>query len=116
MLVHLAVNKIGNMKLGEFIEKLVEPNSLIRLLYKTKGGHEVALNDWNDVSMEWEVLKAKGKNRHYIDNEVIGVVDILVRGSHYSEAINIVIEKLENQPQVKENVEVIQNNIFESCE
>jgi len=94
------------MKLGEFIEKFIEQNSLIRLVYKEKTGHKIVLNDWNDVSMEHEILKGTGKNRHFINNEVIGITDIVVNG-HYSEAINIVIEKLENQPYVDE----IKNNI-----
>lgn len=59
------------------------------------------LEDWNDVSMDWEVNKQEGKYRHYVNNEVLGLVGINFSGSkgmHYSEAINIVIEKLENQP------------------
>lgn len=92
------------MKLGEFIEKFIEPNCLIRLVYKEKSVHKIVLDDWNDVSMEWEVLKGKGKNRHYVNNEVIGVTCISCSG-HYSEAINITIEKLENQPLIDEVVE-----------
>ena len=97
------------MKLGKFIEEFIEPNSLIRLVYKEVGGHKIVLNDWNDVSMEWQILKGKGKNRHYIDNEVIGIASILVDG-HYSEAINICIEKLENQPFVEETIEESNNS------
>lgn len=89
------------MKLGEFIEKHIESNCLIRLVYKNTGGYKLVLNDWNDVSMEWKILKAKGKNRHYINNEVIGVTCIGT-GGHYPEAINIVIEELDNQPLIKE--------------
>ena len=90
------------MKLGEFIEKFIVPNSLIRLVYKIPGGSELVLDTWDDVSMEWEVLDSRGKNRHYIANEVIGVTDIWVRTGHYTEAINIAIEKLENQPYIEE--------------
>lgn len=74
-------------------------------MYKNKGGHEVVLNDWNDVSMDHEILYGKGKNRHYIDNEVLGLVGIGFmpgQGYHYPEAINIVIERLENQPFIEE--------------
>jgi len=39
------------MKLGEFIEKFSH-NNVIRLVYKNKGGHEVVLEEWNDVSMD----------------------------------------------------------------
>lgn len=55
------------MKLGEFIKNFSH-NNVIRLVYKNKGGHEVVLNDWNDVSMDWEVNKQKGKFRHFINN------------------------------------------------
>ena len=48
------------MKLGEFIEKFSH-NNLIRLHYKEKGGNRLVLEDWNDVSMDWEVNKQKGK-------------------------------------------------------
>lgn len=89
------------MKLREFIEKFVERNSLIRLLYKEKGGHRIVHESWNDVSMEHDVLNGKGINRHYINNEVIEICSILV-GGPYSEAINICIEELENQPYIEE--------------
>lgn len=92
------------MKLGEFIEKFVERNSLIRLLYKEKGGHKIVNESWNDVSMEHDVLNGKGINRHYINNEVIEICSILV-GSPYSEAINICIEGLDNQPYIQEVIE-----------
>jgi hypothetical protein len=91
------------MKLGEFIEKFIEHNSLIRLVYKDDSGyeHKTVLNDWDDVSMEHEILKGRSKNRHYIGNEVLGIASILVIGP-YSDAINIVIEELENQPFIEE--------------
>lgn len=95
------------MKLGEFIEKFSH-NNVIRLLYECKGGHEIVLNDWNDVSMDWEVNKAKGKFRHYINNEVLGLTTIsfvVGSGIHHSEAINIVIERLDNQPMVDEVID-----------
>ena len=92
------------MKLGEFIEKFSH-NNIVRLLYKEKGGHRVVHNDWNDVSMDWEINKGKGKNRHFINNEVLGLASICFHsgsGVHHSEAINIVIEELENQPFIEE--------------
>lgn len=95
------------MKLGEFISQFSH-NNVIRLLYKIKGGHELVLNDWNDVSMDWEVNKQKGKFRHYVNNEVLGLASISFgssQGIHHSEALNIVIERLENQPIVDEAVE-----------
>ena len=98
------------MKLGKFIEQFSH-NNLIRLHYKVKGGYKSVLERDDDVSMDWEVLKGKGKNRHYINNEVLGVTSILYRRGNYPEAINITIEKLENQPLVDE---VISDNVNSS--
>ena len=96
------------MKLGEFIKNFSH-NNIIRLVYKCKGGHELVLEDWNDVSMDHEILKGKGKNRHYIDNEVLGLTTIYFNGggsgTSYPEALNIVIERLENQPFIEEPIE-----------
>jgi hypothetical protein len=96
--------KIKNMKLGEFIKNFSH-NNVIRLVYKNKSGHEVVLNDWNDVSMDWEVNKQKGKFRHFVDNEVLGLTTISFgagQGIHHADALNIVVERLENQPYVDE--------------
>jgi hypothetical protein len=104
------------MKLGEFIEKFSH-NNLIRLHYKEKGGNRLVLEDWNDVSMDWEVNKQKGKFRHYINNEVLGLASIYFqpgKGHHYPEAINIVIEELENQPMIDEVEEEINSTMCES--
>jgi len=95
------------MKLGEFIEKFSH-NNVIRLVYKNRGGHEVVLEHWNDVSMDWEVNKQKGKFRHYINNEVLGLTTISFgsgQGVHHSEALNIIIERLDNQPHLDEITE-----------
>lgn len=93
------------MKLGEFIEQFSH-NNVIRLLYKNEeGGHNTVLEDWNDVSMDWEVTSQREKFRHYVDNEVLGLTTISFRagqGIHHSEALNIVIEKLEKQPFIEE--------------
>ena len=91
------------MKLGEFIKQFSH-NNIVRLHYKIKGGHQCVLESWDDVSMDHEIVNGKGKNRHYINNEVLGLVGIHFRGSdtHYPEAINIVIEELENQPYIEE--------------
>ena len=78
------------MILKEFIENFVCKNSLIRLWYPVKGGHEMVIDD---VSMEWETSKGEGIYRKFINNNVIGVTDILVSGN-YTEAINIVIENI----------------------
>lgn len=80
------------MKLIEFVEKFIESNSLIRLVYKEKEGHSLVLNNWDDVSMEWEILKKSGKYKDFINNKVLCITSISTN-SFYSDAINIVIEK-----------------------
>jgi hypothetical protein len=75
------------MKLKDFIEKFVEPNTLIRLWYKIGEGHE-QINDGKS-EMEWKLLKKST----FLDNEVIGVTDIILLGSNDSEAVNIVIKR-----------------------
>lgn len=89
------------MKLGEFIENFIRPNSLVRLVYKYESGNEIVLDSWDDVSMEWEILQGKGRNRHYINNEVLGITCIAGMNK-YPDAINIVIERLDNQPLIDE--------------
>ena len=107
------------MKLGEFIEKFSH-NNLIRLVYKEKGGNRLVLEDWNDVSMDWEVNKQKGKFRHYVNNEVLGLASICFQpgngSNHYPEAINIVIEELENQPMIDEVEDELNGIVCESIE
>ncbi len=100
------------MKLKEFIENFSH-NNVVRLLHKDKGGHKCVLNDWNDVSMDHEILKGKGKNRHYINNEVLGLAGIYFQSysCNYPEAINIVIEELENQPLISETQDEV---VYES--
>ena len=80
------------MTLGEFIEKFVCKNSLVRLWTKTKGGHKMIYKDDDSVCMEWELLKGGIWQSEYKDCEVIGVKDIFVVNDNYSEAINIVIK------------------------
>jgi hypothetical protein len=94
------------MKLGEFIKQFSH-NNIVRLHYKIKGGNKAVLQHWDDVSMDHEILKGKGKNRHYINNEVLGLVGIYFQSGHsnYPEAINIVIEELENQPMIDEVID-----------
>ena len=95
------------MKLGEFIKQFSH-NNVIRLWHKVKGGHQIVLETFNDVSMDLEVNKQKGKYRHYINNEVLGLTTCLFNvgsGVHHSDALNIVIEKLENQPFLEEIIE-----------
>lgn len=90
------------MRLKQFIEKFVESNTIIRLVYKEKSGHRIIHESWNDVSMEHEILNKKGINRHYINNNVLGIASIMTFGN-WPEAINIVVERLENQPFIEDN-------------
>jgi hypothetical protein len=92
------------MKLGAFLKEFIEPNSLVRLVYKTDGGHKIVLDSWSSVTMEWEILKGKGENRHYVDNEVLGIASIWMSCNNF-EAINIVIEELKDQPYVDEIID-----------
>ena len=95
------------MKLGEFIKNFSH-NNIIRLHFKEGNVKGLVLRDWNDVSMDHEILNGKGKNRHYINNEVVGLASISLRpelGHRYPEAINIVIEPLENQPYIEEVID-----------
>ena len=95
------------MTLGEFIKNFSH-NNIIRLHFKEGNVKGLVLRDWNDVSMDHEILNGKGKNRHYINNEVVGLVSISLRpelGHRYPEAINIVIEPLENQPYIEEVID-----------
>lgn len=81
------------MTLKEFIDEYIEHNSLVRVLYKHKGGHKIVLNDWDEVDMDHQIIKGKGKYGPYINHKVLGIASISVRGP-YSEAINIVIEEV----------------------
>lgn len=81
------------MILKDFIKEYVEHNSLVRVLYKNPGGHKLILDDWNDVAMDWEIVKGQGKYAPYVNHKVLGVASILVRGP-YPESINIVIEEI----------------------
>lgn len=100
------------MKLGEFIKNFSH-NNVIRLVYKTKGGHQLVLDDWNDVSMDWEINLQRGKFRHFINNEVLGLATISFpsgEGVYHASALNIVIEKLQNQPYLDEIFAINKSN------
>lgn len=81
------------MKLSKFIDKFIDKNSLIRLLYEEGAGHTPILGkSWESVDMEWKVKK-EGRYYPYRNHKVLYITDILV-GGNYPEAINIVIEKI----------------------
>jgi len=71
----------SSITLNDFIGYFVEPNTMIRLWKKVKGGHELI----EDVKMEHELIKSE-----YKDKLVVGVTDIL--NKQYCEAVNITIE------------------------
>ncbi len=75
------------MKVKDFIEQFVEPNTLIRLWYKFEGGHAEVISG-DKPQMEWELIKSKYANRI-----VVGVTDILYGHSPYIEAVNLTIER-----------------------
>lgn len=81
------------MILKDFIDQFVERNSLVRVLYKTPTGHKLILKDWDEIDMEHQILKGKGKYGPYINHNVVGVASIATSG-HYQETINIVIEEI----------------------
>lgn len=95
------------MKLGEFIKQFSH-NNIIRLHYKCKDGHELVSDD---VSMDWEINKQRGVYRHYINNKVLGLLTISGY-TQYSEALNIEIEKLDNQPYLEEIIEDKQKTLI----
>jgi len=81
------------MILKDFINEYIEGNSLVRVLYKNPGGHKLILDDWDGVSMDWEIVKGVGKYAPYVNHKVLGIASILTFG-HYRESINIVIEEI----------------------
>lgn len=88
----IQIVKSEDITLKGFISKFVEPNSLIRLWYKTLGGHEAIFPDLDVVEMDWRIRKSEGAYSGLENSHVVGVTDILVKGN-YTEAINIVIHK-----------------------
>lgn len=79
------------MKLGKFIKKFVDRNTLIRLYYDNEYGKRVVLlKNMSGVCMDWEITNDDGKYRHYYDMKVIFLKDIMVL-DNYPEAVNIVI-------------------------
>lgn len=79
------------MTLIQFVSNFIHHNSMVRLVYKIKGGYEVVSLTWNDVCMGHEIVNGKGIYADFLDVNVINVCSIFVRGN-FVEAINIVIE------------------------
>jgi len=80
------------MELKEFVTQFVCDNTLIRLWFELEesSGHIMACND---LAMEHEIMKGKGRLADFSKNKVIGVKDILIPDGRYVEAVNIVIER-----------------------
>lgn len=89
--------------LKDFIKNFVGKNTLIRLWYKNESGHTQV--DGDNCKMEWELSKSE-----FADCKVLYVKDIIVIGTPYLEAINIVIEKqLKSTPKEESKIEVTIN-------
>lgn len=80
------------MKLKEFIESFVCKNTLIRLWYEQKESSGYIMVG-NELAMEHELLKEKGRLSNFSENKIVGVKDILMTDGRYVEAVNIVIER-----------------------
>lgn len=76
--------------LKDFIENYVGKNTLIRLWHKCQVGHKPV--DGDNCKMEWEISKGQ-----FADCRVLYVKDIIAVGSPHLEAVNIVIEKPQDQ-------------------
>ena len=74
------------MNVKDFIVAFVEPNTLIRLWYKIKGGHKEVIKG-DKPMMEHELIKSK-----YCNKKVVGVTDILYLKSNYIESLNLIIK------------------------
>ena len=80
------------MILKEFLLNFVEPNSIVRLLYRNETGHVTVFEGWDVVYMDWQYVNNEDeKFLKFLFKNVIGVTDIAC-GSMYPEAINICIE------------------------
>lgn len=71
------------MKLQEFIEKVIDHNSIVRLVTNTPGGHTTVESSWDKTFMAWEI-----SNSEYKDWEALCVTNILGTGK---EVVNIVV-------------------------
>ena len=94
----------ASMTLGEFIQKFSH-NNIIRLWYAERNGNRLVLKNHNDTSMDWQVLYQQGPYRHFINNKVIKLTTYTYPSRinvRHPEALNIVIEKLQNQPYLEE--------------
>lgn len=75
----------------EYFINAFSHNNTIRLLTKHEGGHKLVAENWDVVSMDWQVVQGEGAFADYAKHNVLGLATILVQG-HYPEALNIVIE------------------------
>jgi hypothetical protein len=79
------------MTLIEFLKEYSH-NNIVRLLYETEEGHKTVLDNFNVVSMDWEIVANKGVFKDYRNNQVKSLASILIHHTNYPEAINIVIK------------------------
>ena len=74
------------MNLVDFIEKIILPNTIVRVWMPDSQGHKLIFGPM----MEWEILKSGCFERDDSIFEVVGVTDILC--DEYPEAVNVVIK------------------------
>lgn len=80
----------GVVTLHEFINRYLR-NSIVRLWVPYESGHKMLVENDLDSCMEWEITKGHVWQSKYLNNNVLGVRDIVVDGFLHKEAINIII-------------------------
>ena len=88
------------MKLKEFINKFICPNSLVRLLKKLDDGYGYIMLTPEAV-MDWEIT---GLSEKIISCEVVHITDVFCET--YREAINIVINTNLSSNDIKEELKL----------
>lgn len=88
------------MKLKEFMDKFICPNSLVRLLKKLDDGHGYIMLTPEAV-MDWEIT---GLSEKIISCEVVHITDVFCET--YREAINIVINTNLSSNDIKEELKL----------
>ena len=82
------------MILKDFVKTYINHNSIIRLVYKDRGGHKTVANDWKEVDMAHAITKATSRYYKYLNHQVEYITNISTGNSTDGEAINIVIEEI----------------------
>lgn len=92
---HMIDEIIDPLTLKDFINRYICKNTVVRLWNKSKEkgySHKMLISDdGRETCMEWQLLSHKTSLSKYLDNEVIGVADIICETC--VEAVNIVIKE-----------------------